>query len=293
MIALEEWRKAAQFFDCAGHRIAYWSAANPDPQKPWLLLAHGFPTSSWDWQALWPELTERFDCLAPDLMGYGFSAKPRRYAYSIMDQADLLVQLMQQLQLTDVDILAHDYGDTVAQELLARQVAEQLPFQIHSICFLNGGLIPTAHRPRLIQRLLLGPLGGLVARLINYRKFKKSFLEVFGPQTEPTEAELQSFWSLIEQGQGRLIYHKLIRYIPERHQHGTRWVHALQQARLPLALIDGLLDPVSGAHLVEAYREAVPQSSVYELPGIGHYPQTEAPAKVLQAFDEFYRSNRP
>jgi pimeloyl-ACP methyl ester carboxylesterase len=77
---------------------------------------------------------------------------------------------------------------------------------------------------------------------------------------------------------------KLIRYMVERRQFRERWVGALQNSNIPLRLIDGLDDPVSGAHMVARYRELIADADVVELEGIGHYPQLEAPEQVLRAF---------
>jgi pimeloyl-ACP methyl ester carboxylesterase len=53
-------------------------------------------------------------------------------------------------------------------------------------------------------------------------------------------------------------------------------------------VIDGAADPVSGAHMVARYRELVPNADVVELDAIGHYPQVEDPAHVLEAFLAFH-----
>ena len=80
--------------------------------------------------------------------------------------------------------------------------------------------------------------------------------------------------------------HKLIGYMEERRRQRERWVGALQQTSVPLRLIDGALDPVSGRHMAERYRELVPDPDVVILAEIGHYPQVEAPEAVLEAYFE-------
>lgn len=42
------------------------------------------------------------------------------HEYSIMEQADIAEELLKKLKITQVHLLSHDYGDTVALELLAR-----------------------------------------------------------------------------------------------------------------------------------------------------------------------------
>jgi len=81
--------------------------------------------------------------------------------------------------------------------------------------------------------------------------------------------------------------HKLIRYMRERRERRARWVGALQAGVVPLKLIDGAADPISGAHMAARYRELVPAADVTLLEGVGHYPQVEAPQQVLAAFEAF------
>jgi pimeloyl-ACP methyl ester carboxylesterase len=291
-ITLAQWQAAGLRFDHRGHPIFYRDDASGIDQRC-LLLVHGFPTASWDWAPLWPLLSQRFGrVLAPDMIGFGFSAKPRSYAYSILDQADLHETLLRRQGIDRVHLLAHDYGDTVAQELLARH-EERLArgdrsLILESICFLNGGLFPEMHRPRTIQKLLLTPLGPLLSRLSTQRSFMPKFAAVFGAATQPSAAELADFWRLIEHDKGARIMHRLIHYIPERRQYRARWVGALQNTRVPLRFINGADDPVSGAHMEARYRELVPNPDTVLLAGLGHYPQVEAPGAVLAAFDGFH-----
>ena len=159
--------------------------------------------------------------------------------------------------------------------------------QIKSVCLLNGGIFPEAIRPRPIQKLLVGPLGWLVGRVMNQDLFGKNFSAVFGPDTQPTDEELADFWALIAHHDGAKIAHKISQYQKERQQHRAHWVGALQKTTVPLRFINGPLDPVSGATMVTRYRQLIPDPDVVVLHGIGHYPQVEAPDAVLEAFFSF------
>ncbi|MDQ7026990.1 MAG: alpha/beta hydrolase [Anaerolineae bacterium] len=253
-----------------------------------MLCLHGFPTASWDWYRVWDDLTARCQVIATDMLGFGYSDKPRRHTYSILEQADIHEALLQHLGIKRVHIFAHDYGDTVAQELIARHNDGKLSFEILSVCLLNGGLFPETHHPRPIQKLLLTPvLGTIIARFFNRKAFARIFIPIFGANTKPTEGELDEFWQLIDQHNGRVIINKLLHYMPERVTHRERWVAALQKATCPLMLIDGIDDPVSGGHMADRYIELIPHPNVTRLEGIGHYPQVEAPQRVLAAYLEF------
>ncbi|MEQ9365391.1 MAG: alpha/beta hydrolase [Leptospirales bacterium] len=286
-------------FEHNGHTIFYVDDT-ADAQKTALLLVHGFPTSSYDWVYMWPKLKKKYRLIAPDMIGFGYSDKPVQYDYSIMDQADLHEALLKQLGVSEMHVLAHDYGDTVAQELLARY-EERLAARARggpdtfprykSITFLNGGLFPETHRARLIQKLLISPLGSLITKVMGEKTFRKKFSEVFGPHTKPSDRELKDFWQIIQYQKGTRIYHKLIRYMADRRRHRERWVACLQNTKIPIRLINGPADPVSGLHMTERYRELIANPDIVLLDGIGHYPQTEDPAGVLRAFLEFVQSH--
>lgn len=79
----------------------------------------------------------------------------------------------------------------------------------------------------------------------------------------------------------------------ERRTHRERWVGALLTTKVPMRLVDGALDPVSGAHLAARYRDLVPDPDVVLLPRVGHYPQVEDPAGVLAAYLAFSQARGP
>jgi pimeloyl-ACP methyl ester carboxylesterase len=194
---------------------------------------------------------------------------------------------LKKLGIEACHILAHDYGDTVAQELLARFNESKLGVDIRSICLLNGGLFPETHHPRLIQTLLISPIGFILSALFSKKKLQSNFNAIFGPDTQSTQEEINEFWELIAYNDGKNVMHRLIRYMAERKQHRERWVGALQNAAIPIRLIDGSFDPISGKHMAKRYQELIPNPDVILLENIGHYPQTEAPELVLEHYLEF------
>jgi pimeloyl-ACP methyl ester carboxylesterase len=284
-IPLEEWAASGRTFDYRGHSIFLRTGGAADGAP--LILIHGFPTASWDWEGVWPGLATRFRLYALDMIGFGLSAKPADYAYSLMDQADLFEAFLRDQGVSSYHVLAHDYGDTVAQELLARSLEPGERPTLLSVAFLNGGLFPETHRPVLTQRLLLSPLGPFVAKLVSRAGLAATMTRIFGPDSPPDEALIDDFWSLLTRSDGRTVMPKLIRYMVERRRHRSRWVGALQHARVPLKLIDGGADPISGAHMASRYEELVPRPDVTLLARVGHYPQVEAPGAVVDAYMAF------
>ncbi len=285
MTSVQDWQRHGERFLFAGHEIFYRDSGAED--APVLLLIHGFPTASWDWQQLWEPLCLTHRVITLDMLGFGLSDKPRQFCYSIMKQADLVESLLRDLEVSSYHILAHDYGDTVAQELLARQQRDVATGNIESIIFLNGGLFPETHRPMFMQRVLLSRLGPLLAKRFTFKNFATQFRKICA--RDIAEQDLHSLWLLICHKEGNRIMPRLICYMLERQQQRERWVGALTASNIPLRLINGQLDPVSGAHMVARYRELVPNADVVELSDVGHYPQLEAPNEVLAAAFDFWR----
>ena len=281
---LKMWKQQGKYLTYNEHQIFYREGG----AREHLILIHGFPTASYDWYKVWEELTARFHVIAPDMMGFGFSDKPSNYTYSLFDQANLYEHILKEKGITNYHILAHDYGDTVAQELLARQLENQksgqLITEIESVCFLNGGIIPGEHRPRLIQTLLMSSIGKWVGMLSSKRTLRKNFQAIFGKDSQPTKREIDEFWELMTYNDGKKIIHKLIWYMHERRVNKNRWVGAMQQIIVPMLMVNGPFDPISGRHSAEMFKKLVPHAELRYLEGIGHYPQVEDPLGVLEQF---------
>jgi pimeloyl-ACP methyl ester carboxylesterase len=244
--------------------------------------------------------------IAYDFLGFGFSDKPKYHNYTVTEQAIIAEQLYQYLDISAkssesasessapgpgsgiIDMLAHDLGDTVLQEVLAR---DNIP--IRSAAFLNGGLFAEMHRPKVIQKVLLNKwLGPYVSKFMCYRLLARNLGAVFGEHTKPTLQLMSDFWHLITFNGGHSLYHRLIHYITDRSIHRDRWARVLDENSMPnqIAIINGPADPISGRHMVEHARKVLKSTPfIYELhPSISHYPQCEDPSAVFAALEKYW-----
>uniref|UniRef100_A0A8C5JSQ8 Mesoderm specific transcript n=1 Tax=Junco hyemalis TaxID=40217 RepID=A0A8C5JSQ8_JUNHY len=141
--ALRSWKSSGSFFTYKDLNIFYRDSSGAVGSSDVVVLLHGFPTSSYDWSKIWEGLTQRFHrVIALDFLGFGFSDKPRPHGYSIFEQATIVEGLLRHLGLRHqrINLLAHDYGDTVAQELLHRYEHNRTgSILINSLCLSNGG----------------------------------------------------------------------------------------------------------------------------------------------------------
>lgn len=244
---------------------------------PWCTLFHGFPTSSWDWHRVWPTLTARRHTLAFDFLGFGDSDKPADHDYSLIEQADLVLALWQRHGVNRTDLVVHDYGVSIAEEILARYAVGGLGVEISSVTFLNGGIYPDLHRPQPSQLMLLDPeQGPKLAELLTSETFAMALRPTYASGRQPNDAELAEQWEVVSRRNGHRLGHRLIQYIRDRERHAERWVRALETTTVPRHFLWGMLDPVSGAPMAARIAERMPDADLVRLDDVAHWPQLEA-----------------
>jgi pimeloyl-ACP methyl ester carboxylesterase len=252
-------------------------------EGPALTLLHGFPSSSHDWAGVFDALAAQHTLLAPDFLGFGASDKPRDHDYALHEQADLVEALWAREGVTQTAVVAHDYAVSVTQELLARRAGGELAVDLTAVHLLNGGLYPDLHRPEPIQTALLDPeQGPKIRALLNEELLTGALAPTFAPGYDAA-ADSADIWRSLQRDDGRLLAHRLIRYMTDRVEHADRWVGALEATDVPLAFIWGMLDPISGAHIAERIRARLPAAPFTALGDVGHWPPLEAPERVAAA----------
>jgi pimeloyl-ACP methyl ester carboxylesterase len=261
-----------------GHRIAFRRRG----AGPTLLLLHGFPTWSYDYTEVASDLARDHDVITLDFLGYGASDKPNPYEYSVAESADIVEDLTAHLGVKSTRLVIHDYGGIVGQELVDRANRGQLGFAIDSLIMLNCGIVYSAYRPTRSQKLLILPVvGKLLASRVSAGRVRSLLDAVRGSSL--TDTEFDDLWLGMSRQNGQKLWHLLIKYNAERQVHHRRWEAALASWAGPLHLVWGPDDPVSGRHVLQQAVKVLPQATVTELAGVGHYPQSEAPQAVAAA----------
>ncbi len=244
-----------------------------------LLFLHGFPTSSLDFAGTAARLKDSFRCLTFDFLGFGNSDKPSG-PYTYQRQADLACSVAMHHNVSRAFVVAHDYGVSVGQELLARHAEGTLPFSLAGVTFMNGGLTPSLHRPLVVQRLLASPVGTVLAPLfVNRLTLRRSLARIMH---KPETLDINEHWKAIALRNGTSRMPALLSYIRERRTFSSRWRDAIRDAVVPLSFAWGLRDPISGAHMLDWVRDLRADARVLALDQAGHYPQLEQESQVSE-----------
>src|SRR5258705_5519646 len=103
----------SRFAEVDGVSVHYQEAG--EKEAPALVLIHGFASSTLVWSKVFLKLAEvGFRVIVPDLLGYGYSGKPRNGEYTIEAQARLIVGLLDRLGLDRACVVGSSYGGAIA-----------------------------------------------------------------------------------------------------------------------------------------------------------------------------------
>ncbi len=255
-----------------------------------VLLIHGLAGSSKTWDAVMPLLAERYDVIAPDLLGHGESAKPSG-DYSLGAFASGLRDFLAVLDVPRVTIVGHSFGGGVAM---------QLAYQ----------------HPRLVDRLVLVGSGGLgrevswLLRLLSLPGFEyvmplgfpQPFVAIgteigrqLGRRGVKSErlAEMWRAYASLAGASNRTAFVRTMRGVIEP---GGQTIDATDRlylaARVPTLLVWGDRDAIIPvAHGRSAHAE-IENSRLEIMEGLGHFPHVEDPARFAAVLIDFLGSTR-
>jgi pimeloyl-ACP methyl ester carboxylesterase len=280
-MTVDDWEAMGERRALGGHQIFTLDLpATGDEAGPPLLVLHGFPTCTYDWRHVLPALRRGRRVIALDMLGYGMSAKPDQ-RYSLFEQADIAVELVDGLGVREIDLVTHDMGDTVGGELLARDLDGALPFRVRKRVITNGSIYIEMAHLTIGQQLLLSLPDEQLPLNPDERGdgFRAGLALTFAPTTPASAAELDAQWQLVAREGGNRLMPRLIRYIEERREHQPRWTGAIETHPSPLRIVWADQDPVAVWPMAERLSDAVPSAPMTRLDGIGHWPMIEDPAR--------------
>lgn len=148
-------------------RYREWGYAAPD--RPSLLLIHGFGNSLQSFRELAPRLAQSCHVIAIDMPGYGLSDKPVDHDYHNGPQASVLVNAARALGLQRVVYVGHSLGGAVALHAVIQDP------EARGLVLLNPGIIRTGV-PKIVQ-VTLPPLPRMSAKMFASREFRSNFLK--------------------------------------------------------------------------------------------------------------------
>jgi pimeloyl-ACP methyl ester carboxylesterase len=254
------------------HAPVFYRSAPSEGTPP--LYLHGVPTSSDDWIPF----LEQTGGLAPDLLGFGRSAKAANLNYSIDGWAHFLERFLAEISVERVELVAHDWGAGGGLRF-----AQRNPDRIERIVLINAlPLVEGFRWPRLARSLRARGLGELVmgstSRSLLTRNLRKG---VVREDAWPSQ-RLDGIWQQFDQGTQRAIL-RLFRST-DAHQLAAAG-RDLDRLEIPVLILWGAQDPWLPVELGERYAERLPKATLERIGDAGHWPWLDQPTVVERVAD--------
>ncbi|TWD75413.1 pimeloyl-ACP methyl ester carboxylesterase [Kribbella amoyensis] len=236
----------------------------PENASP-LLLIHGSGASGATWAPMVGTLAGRHHVLRVDLPGCGQSSPAP--TYDVPDQAAAIAALLDDLALRNVPVAGHSSGGWVAIAL-----ADKRPDLVGSLVLISTatGLDAQQPQPFILRALLAPPFGPLLWPLRSDSMIRKGIGATTARPVEIPDDAIADLKNITYR-----TFRKVLRcngaYVAERSTPDR-----LADLDVPVLVIFGAADPRYYPESARQY-EAVPNTRLEMLPGVGHIPMLEAP----------------
>jgi pimeloyl-ACP methyl ester carboxylesterase len=255
-----------------GGLLTHWREAPGSTQTPVLYL-HGVPTASWDWEAH----LQRIGGVAPDLPGFGRSAKPDSFDYSIDGYAEWLEAFVDTLGMERFALVVHDWGGG-----LGLGFAQRVPQRVARLVVHTCVPILPGYRwhwiARIWRRRLIGELFMSLSTKSGFRLMSRQSNVTPGPLPGWF---IDRFWADFDSDTRRAIL-RLYRSAPE-----ARLAEAgatLGDVRCPALILWPTDDPYVPVEFGERYAAALGGPTELEIvEGAGHWMWLDRPDVVDKA----------
>lgn len=303
-----EWLEAGSHFEWVpteplrhAGKLNIFHAEFGDPEAPLLLMVHGFPTSSIDWQDVVGELSANYRVCVLDLPGFGFSDKPTDESYTLHRDSELLgYYLVDILGAQEGAVVAHDRGDSVALSFARRCHTGATPFAVSNLVLSNGNIFLPLSNLTEFQRLVLDPASApaTVASITPDVLAAGLGQTTFTPRRAPDDPTIAALADTFAVNDGLAVIHDTIQYLVERSEHEQEWLEALAAMSVKTTVVWGLYDEVSplrvAAHVWNNYLATKPGGNEWWLlPRANHYLQNDQPREFVQVLEATLSNGSP
>ena len=268
-----------------GVSIFYREAGSKD--APTIVLLHGFPSSSREFDTLIPLLATRYHLIAPDFPGFGQSEAPppSAYRYTFAHLAETTGQLLDALRINKFSLYIHDYGAPVGLRMIVAH-----PDRLQNLIVQNGNVYEAG-------------LGAKWAKIAQYWADPKAHPEVVDaflswdateqrhtagtshPERYNPDTWTDEFAHLSRPGQREIQAALLYDYRTNVACYPV-WQAWLRQHKPPTLVAWGANDPSFIAAGATAFRQDVPNAEIHLLDA-GHFALDEKADEIASLIMKF------
>lgn len=290
--SLQKWVDGGKYVKFEGFNIFVHTSGKDPVKDHGVLVVHGYPGSSWDFANVVANVEKKTKIVVPDMIGFGQSETPLKGTFkenfSLMRQADLYEAVAAAEGLKTIILVAHDMGQTVGLELMARQEEGKLPFRIKHAILLNGSTIVDLIKRTPGQDASLKLPDRALTKDPPKEEWYKDLDPTYGAKMHSKDGAVKKALDCqitqIYANDGAKVMSNIVRYLLERQEFYDRWVGTFTGFHsAPMTVIWGTEDPVAKVAMADRVKAWRPETDLYKLEGVGHWPSIEAPDVIAAA----------
>ena len=270
-----------------GHEIFYREAGPAD--APVLLLLHGFPTSSHMFRDLIPKLADKYHLIAPDHLGFGYSAMPAAdsFEYSFANLANLTTAFTEKLGLTAYAVYVQDYGAPIAWRMALAH-----PERIQAVITQNGN----AYEDGIVEAMWADIVaydadptpenGAAVSRMQSEEMVKWQYQNGVADQTLLSpDAWQHDLWLMARPGAYEVQLDLARTYLTNFALY-PKFQEYFRTSQVPLLAAWGEGDEIFPPAGAKAFQRDLPDAEIHLLP-TGHFALETHAAEIATLIDAF------
>lgn len=250
---------------------------------PVVLMVHGTPTWSFLYRHLVKALAPRYRCVAPDLLGFGLSAKPRSASYRPAEQARRLTTLIDTLGLKDLTLVVHDFGGPIG---LAHAI--ERPQNVRRLVLFNTWMWSLRDDARFARagRVFGSALGRILFERFAFSTQVLWRTAIADKARYSSAIHAQYRAALATAGDRRVTWHYARELLASSEWYDSLWARRDRIADTPALLLWGMKDPAFGAALPR-WRALFTRAEVVEFADAGHAPPEERGPEAAVMVERF------
>ncbi|MBD2510552.1 alpha/beta fold hydrolase [Nostoc muscorum FACHB-395] len=248
-----------------------------------VLLLHGLVSQSYSWRNIIPALANQGTrAIAPDWIGYGFSAKPekRDFAYTPDAFITALEGFVRALELEHFSLVVQGFLGSVGLQYALRH-----PEQIANLAILNTPISTAAKLPWKIKQMGLPLVGEVMTQdpLLVDRTLEGGSRYRIGDK----ELDIYRKPFLKSSSSGRSLLSSIRNLQLDSAM--TEIESGFKEWQQPILIQWGMLDPWLSVDIAQKFTDLAPNTELIKLNNVGHYPQEHYHEVILEDLLPFVR----
>jgi pimeloyl-ACP methyl ester carboxylesterase len=270
-----------------GLKIFYREAG--DKNAPTIVLLHGFPTSSFMFRNLIPQLAERNHVIAPDYPGFGYSDAPSvdRFEYTFDNLASVIEEfLLKKLALKKFSIYVQDYGAPIGY-----RIASANPDVISKIVVQNGnayveGIGPAFDPMKPFWKERTSETEAPVRKLLTLDTTKFQYLHGAKNPSKISPDTYTLDQALLDRPGNNDIQLNLLHNYQTNPPKYPGWHEYFKKSQPPMLIVWGQNDPFFTVEGAKAYQSDLPKAELHLL-DTGHFALEEELEFIAERMNTF------